>query len=197
MRREGNLMTCTVAGLTKYLRDNIVVEDGDWIAVPECDFCIIDDDNVKYTLKEIHGKAERWYGLKVVNGGFNSNDLVLMADYYGGGCAHIVQIWDDGFGVSDHTIQDLTKLIVDTLCEQDVARYDTLLMVEFTAKKKYIARISALKYGEVQLLAESEEQVKDKVVELFVRDGIKWHSGELTDITVEEVKEDVQEVSIS
>jgi len=47
-----------------------------------------------------------------------------------------------------------------------------------------------LKYGEVSVYAESEENAKDKVVELFEKDAIKWHSGELTDITIEEVRSD-------
>lgn len=54
MRREGNLMSSTVLGLAKYLRDNIVKDDnGEFISIPECDFCIIGDDDTKYTLKRV------------------------------------------------------------------------------------------------------------------------------------------------
>lgn len=183
-------MTCTVAGLAKYLRDNITFdEDSEFIAIPECDFCIIDDDNAKYTLEDIRINASGWYGLKVVNGGFNSDCLVVMADYYGGGCANLLQIWNDGFGASEYTIRDLTKLILDTLEVQESARNDTLLIVEFpkeAKEMKYTVRLSALKYGEVYVDAESEEEAKDKAAALFDGDSVKWHSGELTDMTVEE-----------
>lgn len=134
MRHEGNLMICTVEGLANYLKKNITIHNGEWNKFPECDFCIIDEDDTR-TLEEIRGDAESWYGLKVVDGGFDNNDLVIMADYYGGGSTHICVIWDDGFGVDDSIIQDLTKLIIDTLCERDFAKNGTQLLVEFLENK--------------------------------------------------------------
>lgn len=186
MRQEGNLMSSTVLGLAKYLRDNIVKDDdGEFISIPECDFCIIDDDNAKYTLKELHSKAGGWYGLKVVNGGFNSDCLVVMSDYYGGGCANIAQLWNDGFGPSDGTIQDLCQMIENTLNEQESASYDTILLVEFPAKKKYIVRLSALQYGQVEVEAETEGEADELAMQMYQNGEVLWHSGELTDLTVE------------
>lgn len=189
MRREGNLMSSTVLGLAKYLRDNIVKDDkGEFISIPECDFCIIGDDNAKYTLKELHSKAEGWYGLKVVNGGFNSDCLVVMSDYYGGGCANIAQIWNDGFGPADGTIHDLSLMIENTLNERESASYNTVLLVEFPTKKKYTVRLSALQYGQVDVGAGSEEQAETIATEMYQNGEVLWHSGELTDLTVEEVE---------
>lgn len=190
MRREGNLMSSTVLGLAKYLRDNIVKDDeGEFISIPECDFCIIDDDNAKYTLKELHSKAEGWYGLKVVNGGFNSDCLVVMSDYYGGGCANIAQIWNDGFGPSDGTIQDLYQMIENTLNERESASYDTILLVEFPQKKtKYIARFSEARYGQVEVEAETEGQADELANQMYLDGKVFWHDEELTDLTVEEAE---------
>lgn len=182
-------MTCTVGGLAKYLRDNIVTKDGDWVSIPECDFCIIDDDSSKCTLQTIRQNASRWYGLKVVNGGFNSDCLVLMADYYGGGCANITQIWYDGFGPSNVTISDLTHLIIDTLCVDEFAAVDTLLLVEFP--KKYTVRLSALKYATVEVVAGSEKEALKKAESLYYADEVVWHSGELTDMVAEAKEEAV------
>lgn len=122
-------MSSTVLGLAKYLRDNIVKDDdGEFISIPECDFCIIDNDDA---MKELHSKAEGWYGLKVVNGGFNSGCLVVMSDYYGGGCANIAQIRNDGFAPAEGTVQDLCQMIENTLNERELANYDTILLVKF------------------------------------------------------------------
>ena len=193
MRREGNLMTCTVAGLAKYLKDNIVANDkGEIFSIPECDFCIIDDDNVKYTLKELHKGAESWYGLKIVDGGFESDCLVLMADYYGGGSANIAQIWNDGIEPSEGTVQDLIKLIEDTLCQRDFAKHDTLLLVEFlqrSRRKKYTVWLTALKYGEVYVDAVNEEEAKEKAEALYRADKVEWNSGKLTDVEADEIIE--------
>lgn len=189
MRREGNLMSSTVLGLAKYLRDNIVKDDnGEFISIPECDFCIIGDDDTKYTLKELHSKAEGWYGLKVVNGGFNSDCLIVMSDYYGGGCANIAQIWNDGFAPADGTIHDLCLMIENTLNERESAGYNTVVLVEFPTKKKYTVRLSALQYGQVDVEAGSEEQAEAIATEMYQNGEVLWHSGELTDLTVEEAE---------
>lgn len=184
-------MTCTVAELAKYLKDNIVANDkGEIFLIPECDFCIIDDDNVKYTLKELHKGAESWYGLKIVDGGFESDCLVLMADYYGGGSANIAQIWNDGIEPSEGTVQDLTKLIEDTLCQRDFAKHDTLLLVEFlqrSRRKKYTVWLTALKYGEVYVDAINEEEAKEKAEALYRADKVEWNSGKLTDVEADEI----------
>lgn len=125
-------MSSTVLGLARYLRDNIVKDDdGEFVSIPECDFCIIGNDDAKCTLEELRQQAENWYGLKVVNAGFNSDCLVVMSDYYGGGCANIAQIWNDGFAPAEGTVQDLCQMIENTLNERELASYDTILLVEF------------------------------------------------------------------
>lgn len=187
MKREWNLMCGTIFELAKYLVDNITInDDGEFISIPECDFCIIDDESTKHTLKELCSKAEGWYGLKVVNGGFNSDCLVVMSDYYGGGCANIAQIWNDGFGPSDGTVQDLRQMIEDTLNERESANDDTVLLIEFPVKKKYTVRLSALQYGQVDVEANHEKQAEAIAVEMYQNGEVFWHSGELTDIAVEE-----------
>lgn len=184
-------MTCTVAELAKYLKDNIVANDkGEIFSIPECDFCITDDDNAKYTLKDLYKKAESWYGLKIIDGGFESDCLVLMADYYGGGSANIAQIWSDGIEPSEGTVQDLTMLLEDTLCQRDFAKHDTLLLVEFTQRsreKKYTVWLTALKYGEVYVDAANVEEAKEKAQALYRADKVEWNSGELTDIEADEI----------
>lgn len=187
MRQEGNLMCATVFELARYLGDNIIKDDeGEFISIPECDFCIVDDDNAKYTLKELHSKAEGWYGLKVVNGGFDSNCLVVMTDYYGGGCANIAQIWDDGIVLSDEITQDLCRTIGNTLNMQELTDNGTVLLVEFLSKKKYTVSLNAFQHGQIEVEAESKEQAEEIAAEMYQNGEVLWHGGELTDLTVKE-----------
>lgn len=209
MRHEDNLMTCTVLGLARYIRDNIVTnEDGDFTSFPECNFCIIDSDDEAYALTDLRSKAEDWYGIKVVNGGFNSICLVVMSDYYGGGYANIAQIYNDGFAPAEGTVQDLEKMIEATLCEREFASYNTLLLVEFP-KKNFVAWLSALQYGMVEVCADNEEAAEEAAMEIYNSSSnvcqssipywkskdvcqsskVYWHSGEITDITIQEKKQ--------
>jgi len=204
MRREGPLAMCTVAELARHIADSIDLSDVLRKRFIDCDFCTIDEENVnytcnksgknaKYSLQSAKVRAEMWYGIKAVDTGFNSTDLVLVADYYGGGSPAMAQIWT-GMDTYEGVAELVQKTILDTLNVQLTANADTMLLAEFLEKpeaKRYTCRLSALKYGEVYVTAESEKEAEEKAATLFEGDSVKWHSGELTDITVEEVKEDV------
>lgn len=188
MRREGNLMTCTVRELAIHLASSINLADVLGNAFTDCDFCIIDGENVNCTFNYVKSRAEQWYGIKAVDTGFDSTELVLIADYYGGSCPSMAEIWSGMYtyeGVADL----IEKTLLNTLNVQEAANPDTMLLTEFLVEvkpTKYVVRLSALKYGEVHVIAESEEEARHKAAELFNGDGVIWHSGELTDMTVEE-----------
>ena len=63
-------------------------------AFPDCDFAFA-NGLTESTLSEVESKAEDWFGIKAVDAGFDSNCLCLVVDYYGGGCAQMIQIEEE------------------------------------------------------------------------------------------------------
>ena len=52
---------------------------------------------------------------------------------------------------------------------------------------QYRVYITALQYGCEIVEARSEEEAKQEIEKLFNQNRISWHSGEITDISPEEV----------
>lgn len=126
MRKFGELMVGTVAEIAKYVAENIPMTTsriGDW----KCDFVTIDGlENESFT--DILLNAHGWYGMKQVNLGFDSSTMTIAADYYGGGCAAITQLWSCDRDEARWSIQ---KLILDTLGYCELAKENTMLLAEF------------------------------------------------------------------
>lgn len=100
---------------------------------PRVDFAILDGEGDSFTEEEIEDikwNVSGWYGIKKAPDlGFDSTELILIADYYGGGCLNICQFYDgiDGYLL----VQDLKTLIGNTLNVQETCPPETKLFVEW------------------------------------------------------------------
>lgn len=131
MRAEGKLMLCTISELSEFLAGKI---DGHNVlrnVFPDCDFSILDSDcNMENeSLECIASGANAWYGVKAIDPGFDSNCLMLISDYYCGGCANMATFFDD-YNQYYSISHSILNLILDTLHCFEAATKDTLLIVE-------------------------------------------------------------------
>lgn len=131
MRTEGKLMLCTVSELSEFLAGKINGHNVLANAFPDCDFSILDSDcdMENESLECIVSGANAWYGVKAIDAGFGSDCLMLISDYYGGGCASMATFFDDCnqyYSISD----PIRDLILETLNCFETATNDTLLIVE-------------------------------------------------------------------
>ena len=131
MRTEGKLMICTISELSEFLAGKINGHNVLANAFPDCDFSILDSDcdMGNESLECIASGANAWCGVKAIDAGFDSDCLMLISDYYGGGCASMATFFDDYnqcYSISD-TIRDL---ILETLHCFETATKDTLLIVK-------------------------------------------------------------------
>lgn len=123
----------TVVALAEHIASLIDLENILEKRFPDCNFGIIDvavetefdQEELEFLQTGVCG----WYGIKAVDAGFDSYDLVLIADYYGGGCAKLTQLYD---GISkDDAVKEICRIIVGCLDVQEGANRDTTLFVEF------------------------------------------------------------------
>lgn len=131
MRTEGKLMLCTISELSEFLAGKINGHNVLANAFPDCDFSILDSDcdMENESLECIVSGANAWYGVKAIDAGFDSDCLMLISDYYGGGCASMATFFDDCnqyYSISD----PIRDLILETLNCFETATNDTLLIVE-------------------------------------------------------------------
>ena len=128
MKIDRQWMLCTVEELGAWLAERVEkdVLTGEKI-FPDCDFTITDKEDGD-SLYEMARSASSWYGIKAIDAGFDSNQLMLIADYYGGGCASMGTVgeYDEEIAVA------ITATILDTLQTTENAKEDTLLLVEFS-----------------------------------------------------------------
>ena len=133
----GELKVLTVRQLAEHLAGQINLEDVIKTQFPDCDFGIVDTDGeTKFDQEELeflHSEVCGWYGIKNVDTGFDSYVLVLIADYYGGSCAELAQLYD---GISfDDAVKEITRIIVNSLNVQETGvTEDTLLLADFTGE---------------------------------------------------------------
>ena len=138
MRKDKNFMLCTVKELALYIMDKIYIGNDCYQLAenfPNCDFSIVDTETYG---KKLFGEsftrallsAGDWYGIKAVDTGFNSLDLTLICDYYGGGAAHIAALY---FGLEKDCAMDyILSAIKNTLSVKEYCISDsTLLIVNF------------------------------------------------------------------
>lgn len=127
MKIDGQWMLCTVeelgAWLAEYAGKDVLTGEKNF---PDCDFTIADQEGTD-NLNEMARNASGWYGIKAINAGFDSDRLLLVADYYGGGGASMCTV-----GESDI---DVAEVISDTILEPlqcaESATKETVLLVEF------------------------------------------------------------------
>lgn len=130
-----DLKVMTVRQVAEHIAGQINLEDVLKTEFPTCDYGLIDTDGEtvfdQEELEFLHSGVCDWYGIKNVNTGFDPFVLVLIADYYGGGCAELAQIYD---GISlDDAVKEITRIVVDSLNVQETGvTEDTLLIADFT-----------------------------------------------------------------
>ena len=128
------LKLCSIKDLAKYYA-GLILKDGKFNEnIPGCDFAIADSLAPEdASLEDIRDSSSGWYGMKKFDAGFDSTDLCLIADYYGGGCAVITQLFD---GMDDDDIADeIERIILGTFNVCESAHSDTELIVEFDLEK--------------------------------------------------------------
>ncbi len=130
MRIENNSMLCTVNELSDYLGNmaHECIREGS--KFPNCDFAMIDSWNADRSLEELRDDNRGWYGIKAIETGFGSADLILFSDYYGGGCASFCSIWKEIWCYQDES-EVIKKTILDTLRCCEIADGDSMLIVDF------------------------------------------------------------------
>ena len=130
MRKENESMVCTVSELSNYLggKARKCIREGS--RFPDCDFAVIDSENANKSFDELRDDNYGWYGIKAVDTGFDSADLILFSDYYGGGCASFCSIWEELWCYQDAS-EAIEKTILDTLRCSDVVMGDSMLIVDF------------------------------------------------------------------
>lgn len=98
----------------------------------EVDFAILDGDGYSFTeeeCEEIKWNVSGWYGIKTVDLGFDSDCLVVVADYYGGSCLRIREFHNR---ISrDEFLEQIDTLIGEVLNVQEVCTPETKLFIEF------------------------------------------------------------------
>lgn len=128
MTTKDNLMLCTIRELATFLTNSISISDVPDSFCPNVDFSVINDDAEK-DINKIYDNANGWYGLKVIDAGFDSNCLNIIVDYYGGFCASFLEITPDDCekGVE----KALEDAIINTLeCQEGGINRNTFLIVE-------------------------------------------------------------------
>lgn len=127
------LRLCTIKELAEFYADLILKDGGFNDNIPNCDFAIAECYKEAEGLEDIRDSSSGWYGMKKFDAGFDSTDICLIADYYGGGSAVITQIFD---GMDRQTIaKEVESIILGTFDVCEIARNDTELIVEFKTKK--------------------------------------------------------------
>lgn len=91
------------------------------------DFCTVDaTEEENPSLKKIHSEAWGWNGIRKIDSGHDSQDLVLVCDHYGGGQVAIQSIY---IGMArDEVVQALTHLILDCLGKGEESAKPVLLV---------------------------------------------------------------------
>lgn len=130
---EKRLKLCSIQALAEYYA-GLVLKNGKFNEnIPDCDFAIVCDYEESATLEEIRDSASGWYGMKKFDAGFDSTDLCLIADYYGGGCAVISQLYD---GMEKQMIAfEIERIILGTFNVCESAHRNTELIVEFKTER--------------------------------------------------------------
>lgn len=130
---------CTIHEFAEYVAEIIVIQGKNdsigrfTVPLPDYDFAVADEDRQGKSLEAIALSSSGWYGMKKFDAGFDSADLCLITDYYGGGSATITQIYD---GEEQNLIAlDVENMIKKSINYCDSADRNTVLIIEFEEVK--------------------------------------------------------------
>lgn len=130
MKTKDRLALYSVDELSKQLEDEARKCMRYESRFPDCDFALISPDEVDMGIEHLSETASGWYGIKAFDPGFDSADLMLFSDYYGGGAASFCSIWEEEWYCSD-VAEIIRKTILDTLQCGESATKDSMLIVDF------------------------------------------------------------------
>ena len=133
MRQEGNYILCKLSELAGIIARNIDLEKPKNSRLPNFSFAADTDTTKDESLETVFNNSNAWYGIHVVNTGFDSDDLHLVSDYYGGGAPKFVHIFQ---GMSlDQVRCAILMAISGTMSDMgDLAR-DNIVIVELSKNK--------------------------------------------------------------
>lgn len=130
MRRENNLMVCTVKEFANFLSEGIDTSEPLDSVIRECDFAVLDDECTGCDIETVKAETFGWYGVKVVPDlGFDTESLILIADYYGGGCEEFCSIWS-GIDSFVDPAESILSMIISCVGRQEWVDDDSILFVE-------------------------------------------------------------------
>lgn len=113
MRKENKYMLGTALEIAKELASNIIVNDeatySSIKAFKDCDFALVDTVCEDESLESICNMSNGYHGIKQQHTGFDSNDLELIADYYGGGAGVYHSIF------AGMTVQECVEVIINLI----------------------------------------------------------------------------------
>ena len=120
----------TVKELADYLAEKINLERIEKTKLPSCDFALLDmfsDEPITEPPEYYYHTARSWYGFKQIDAGFDSNNILIVSDYYGGGCFSSIEIFDGGGNWG----YDIKLMLLETLNTREFCKENDLLIVEF------------------------------------------------------------------
>lgn len=111
MITDGKYLVGTIRELAEYLSRSVDIGN---MKFSDCDFAIAEFDDCD-ELEIVKWNSSGWFGVKQMDTGFDNEDMILFADYYGGYCSHIKSLYDGMTG--EEMIDAIASLIRDTLGE--------------------------------------------------------------------------------
>ena len=134
MRKQDNYAIMSVGKLADVLAREIDMDDVIKNPFYGCDFAMIDPD-IADEIDDIERYAKcrtyEWYGIKSVDAGFNSTDLMVVSDHYGGGAAAVAILWQDMDAYDANPAETIMTCILQTLNMCETAHEESMLIVEF------------------------------------------------------------------
>ena len=127
------LALLTINDLCQLLADNLDCEHLDIKDFKNCDFAFADECYVRndVDLETIKYSSSGWYGIKAVDPGFDSDDIMIVAGYYGGQIVpDVIFNQIDNRVEAQRKIWDVIKEALD--CGGEYFTADTMLIVEFS-----------------------------------------------------------------
>ena len=137
LQKENIYLFGTVEQVATYIADSIMSEKGadDAKKFQGFDFAVDSDFFHDSTLEDMKTEASGWYGCHSVNLGFDSWDIELASNYYGGGAACIREI---GVGEDKETvIEEIIALILNPVrdTENQLFSREDRIFVELEQEK--------------------------------------------------------------
>lgn len=134
----------TIKELSEYITKMLQKNKEDF-HFPNFDLAIADEfalekykKKINY-LEEVYNASCGWYGMKEINTDFDSEDSILsiVSDYYGGGCANILNLWYGDFDDLSCT-KEIMRVLINTMEIQEGNITENTIVIVDWDKDKFI-----------------------------------------------------------